>query len=526
MTTTGLHPGLDQFRHLPAFAGFILKEHLQAFAQAQVDLFIRMKLPIMERLKHLGKEQLVEITRVSLTDYLGMISQSRVRELLEASLERWKKDQLEIIGKFELVAEDITSITYIRGKVFRQFLPLYTKDVNLLLELVDELDAFFSASVTSAMDTYIFILKEKLTRNEQDLLEAQRIAHMGNFEWDLVTNHSNNSPELQQIFNLDGGGLEGFLKYVHPEDRQTVETMLANAVTKGEFESEFRYCKGPDIKFIWSKGITQYEEGKPVKLIGTVQDITTRKQVEKQLIEKTDALERSNESLQQFAYVASHDLKEPLRKISTFTDIVLTNEENLSESSRAHLAKVYTSSTRMRQMIDDIMAYSTLTQWAGRELYPLDKIVHDTLELLEQQIQDKAAVIEAGNLPEALFVPAQFRQLFQNLIANSLKFSKPGVAPRISIHHAWLDNQEKVKKGLDPSTSYLELTFTDNGIGFDEQFASKIFDLYSRLHSRSEFEGSGLGLAIAKRIIDNHNGIITAHSRPGEGAKFIITIPQ
>jgi light-regulated signal transduction histidine kinase (bacteriophytochrome) len=354
------------------------------------------------------------------------------------------------------------------------------------------------------------------------------MAHIGSFEWNMVNHESNNSPELYRIFEFDKGtGFNSFMNNIHPDDRSNVEKSLANAMQTGNYECEYRYVINGKVKYIWSKGLVIYNDTKPYKLVGTVQDITERKKAERELQEKTVALERSNESLQQFAYVASHDLKEPIRKISTFTDLILIKEQNgLSESSRKNLEKVYHSSVRMRQMIDDIMAYSTLIQWEEKVKYPVEDVLKEALDILEQSLEEKNAVVEYNNLPEACFVPAQFRQLFQNLISNSLKFSKPGEQSIIKIEHQWLRPEELKVTGIIQANSYLQLVFTDNGIGFDQNAAEKIFSLFSRLHSKTEYEGSGLGLAIAKRIVDNHNGIIYAHGEKGKGASFTVIIPQ
>ncbi|HWJ89619.1 MAG TPA: ATP-binding protein, partial [Flavisolibacter sp.] len=242
-------------------------------------------------------------------------------------------------------------------------------------------------------------------------------------------------------------------------------------------------------------------------------------------IKKPRQLERSNESLQQFAFVASHDLKEPLRKINMFTDMVIEKDRaKLSEASRANLKKVQSASTAMRRMVEDILSFSLLDSTREKRRYSLQTILAEVTELLDQAIQEKAAKIIAATLPEACIIPSQFRQLFQNLISNALKFSKKGVPPVIRIEFAWITDGQFAK--LKPAKKYLRLTFTDNGIGFSEEFNEKVFELFKRLHPKAEYEGSGLGLAIAKKIVENHEGIIRAESREGEGTIFIIVIPQ
>ena len=177
-------------------------------------------------------------------------------------------------------------------------------------------------------------------------------------------------------------------------------------------------------------------------------------------------------------------------------------------------------------MIDDIMAYSTLMQWEEKIEYSLEDIIKEAMEILEQALEDKSARIDYSNLPVICVVPAQFRQLFQNLISNSLKFSTPQVAPVIQIAYQWLQKDQVNEPSILNANKYISITVTDNGIGFEQEAAEKIFLLFSRLHDKTEYEGSGLGLAIAKRIIDNHNGVIHAKGEKGKGASFQIIIPQ
>jgi PAS domain S-box-containing protein len=515
------------FKALPGLSRFLLESHLDAFSVEQLRLSRQMDLPLLKRLQHLDDDMLIQITKTSMVEFLQYLGENKALEQIEISLDRWVRDQLEVIGKFELQAEDISMVNHVRAVAFRNFVPQYTQDPKQILELIDELDRYFTASTTASMNTYIMLLKEQIERHERELLEAQRIAHIGSFEWDLEEKKAHNSPELRQIFELEDerGGFENFLEYVHADDRARLQESLSDAVNAGRFECEYRYCRNGKMKYIWSRGIT-ISEGNRLKLVGTVQDITERKIAEQELVEKTHALERSNESLQQFAYVASHDLKEPLRKIATFTNMVLTQEEDLSPDSRRGLEKAHLSAMRMRQMIDGIMAYSTLTQWEERVDYQMGDLVREAVEILEQSIEDKKAVIHYGSLPKVHVVPSQFRQLFQNLISNSLKFSHPAVPPEITITHKWLTRDDFRASQLIHADRYLEVSVKDNGIGFNVEFVNKIFDLYSRLHSKSEYEGSGLGLAIAKRIIDNHNGSIRATSEEGKGACFSFVIPQ
>jgi PAS domain S-box-containing protein len=374
------------------------------------------------------------------------------------------------------------------------------------------------------------ITKEKetalaLAKREQQLLEAQAIAHIGSYEWNIKENKSTNTKEVFQIFEMDKNQkYEEFMSYVHPEDKTKVQHAIEQSFETGIYASEYRYRKNGKEKVIWSVGRVEFEEGKPSRMMGTVQDVTQIKGLEKELFQKTKQLEASNESLQQFAAVASHDLKEPLRKIAMFTDKVLLDEkEKLSASSIGALQKVQRSSKAMQQMIEDILAFSLAEEGEEKKLYSLEVIINEVAELLDQTIKEKEAQIIYNSLPYACIIPSQFRQLFQNLLANALKFSKKEEPPRIVIECKWL---EKAVEHIKPAEKYLELRVQDNGIGFATEAGGVIFELFKRLHSKAQYEGSGLGLAIAKKIVQNHEGIITAQSEPGKGAAFTIVIPQ
>ena len=527
MRTFEMYQGMYAYSYLPRYATYLLEQQLEPFIEEQLYIARAVNLPILKRLSHLTDEQLLTISKTSMTEFLGYLAQNKGKEQIETSLKLWVTDQLEVIGKFELLAEDITLINYVRSRSFRKFIPAYTSDMDLALHLIEEIDSFFMSSVTSATDTYISILKEVITKNEQELLEAQEIAHIGSFEWDLTGKKTKSSPEIYRIFGMEvGTRYHTFMEYVHPDDKAMVEEKISNALKEGSYDCEYRYTKDGTLKYIWAKGVIHFEGDKPIKMVGTVQDITERKKAEGELLQKTIALERSNQSLQQFAYVASHDLKEPVRKVATLADIIMIREQELSERSKTDLKKIHSSALRMRRMIDDIMAYSSLTHVQSKEEYSLQQVLTDVLEVLEQAIEEKGATVESDPLPVILMQPSQMRQLFQNLIGNALKFSHTDRPPKIEVRCTWLTGREVAPYQLPPALKYLQVSVQDNGIGFNVQHAEKIFTLFSRLHGRSDYEGSGIGLAIARKIIDNHEGTIFASAKEGAGSTFTFILPQ
>jgi signal transduction histidine kinase len=365
-----------------------------------------------------------------------------------------------------------------------------------------------------------------LQKREQQLLEAQSIAHIGSFEWIIPKNESTNSEELYRIFEMDKSRpYEEFMNSVHPDDQPKVEEALRNSFTTGRYECEFRYLVNGKEKMLWSLGKVEFIDGNPYRMVGTVQDISTFKKLERELVEKTNELAATNESLRQFAFIASHDMKEPLRKIMMFAELVMNAEKDkISEKSQGQLQKMQHSSRNLYTMIEDILSFSLLEAKQEKENVNLGALLASVKELLEETIKEKQARIIANDLPDARVIGPQIRQLFQNLVSNSLKFSRNGEAPEIVISGVITTSPAF----LPPETAskYLEVTVQDNGIGFPEEAKEKIFELFNRFHPRSQYEGTGLGLSISRRIIDNHNGAIKAFPGAGKGARFVFVIPQ
>jgi light-regulated signal transduction histidine kinase (bacteriophytochrome) len=242
------------------------------------------------------------------------------------------------------------------------------------------------------------------------------------------------------------------------------------------------------------------------------------------LLQLNKDLENRNAELAQYAYLASHDLQEPLRKIITFIKII--EEKYLKDIPEAKLemSKVITSSERMRNLINALLSYSKLSSVSLFTLVNLNDVVKDTLADLEITIKEKQAGINISQLPELEAIPGQMRQMFQNLISNALKFSKTDTIPVINIFSEPV-NGLSLDAAPDKQGKYVRIDISDNGIGLDESYIDKIFVIFQRLHGKTQYEGTGIGLAIVKKIVEKHNGIIGVKSKEGEGATFTIVLP-
>lgn len=350
----------------------------------------------------------------------------------------------------------------------------------------------------------------------------------------------------ETIYNYSGLSKEeieknGWLQIVHPDDREeNVKLWMESVKTGHDFLFIHRF-KRYDGEYRWqlSRAIAQMDEtGKVQMWVGTSTDIEEQKnftnQLEDQIIERTTQLELKNRDLvnmnielQSFAYISSHDLQEPLRKIQTFASrLADLDEQNISANAKSYLTRIEYSAKKMQNLIQDLLTYSRANS-ADRvfTMVKIDDIAEEVISDFSDRIEEKNAIVEYHDLGEATLIQFQFRQLLHNLVENALKFSHPGVPPIVKI------SVEKVDGKLLPNAefkdkTYLHLQVSDNGIGFELVYKEKIFEVFQRLNTESEYKGTGIGLAIVKKIVENHKGFITVASEKGVGSVFNIYIPD
>jgi PAS domain S-box-containing protein len=402
-------------------------------------------------------------------------------------------------------------------------------------------DGMPSKVVVIAEDITLEVESDEREKQKQFQLDsAESLFKYGSWEWTLGTEFVTWSNGLFDIFGYDSTKYPDskmpygvYNQHIVEEDKESVKLLSHKAIANKEEYYEFEHSiideKG-NRKLIAVKGKCYFDkEGSVIRVLGTSEDITELNELKDNLSQKIEELNRSNQDLEQFAYVASHDLQEPLRKIMAFGDRLQSKYgDELGTDGQFYLSRMLDAANRMKILMENLLSYSRVSsKTESFELVDLGLVIESILSDLEMKIQDIDAEITMTPMPTLNALPTQMQQLFQNLISNALKFVRPNVKSVISIEASEADRNEMSLLGVPFKNSrYYKIEVRDNGIGFDNDYTEKIFLIFQRLHGRSEFEGTGLGLAICKKIVDNHQGFITAKSELNKGAVFTVYLPD
>ncbi|MDB5251466.1 MAG: sensor signal transduction histidine kinase [Flaviaesturariibacter sp.] len=375
--------------------------------------------------------------------------------------------------------------------------------------------------------------------------EAARLAiesaDLGAYEVNLVTNDMRTSDRFKAIwghdFDLDRGR---YASVIHPDDLPIRNAAHTESLRTGRVAYEARVI-WTDGSEHWVKVIGRLfrdRHGDPAKLLGVAQDITEQKlfsralereveQRTRELQEANDQLRRTNAELEQFAYVSSHDLQEPLRKIRMFAGMIRDRDfDRLSDYSQQRFDKITEAAQRMSTSLKDLLNFSSLGREEQFTSVDLNEVLASVSSDLELLISQKEATIQNEGLPVLQAIPLQMNQLLYNLLNNALKFARKDIPPVIRLSSRPLPEEERASfPQLKPDRSYIEVVVRDNGIGFAQETADKIFLLFQRLHDRQAYSGTGIGLALCRKVALNHDGDIFAKARPGEGAAFHVLLP-
>ncbi|MBL7718647.1 MAG: PAS domain-containing protein [Flavipsychrobacter sp.] len=360
-----------------------------------------------------------------------------------------------------------------------------------------------------------------------------RVANNAMFEfWGVEAKDVLGKPVFEAMPQVANQGFEEILSNV----RRTGRAFVANEMVA----TLKRDGKPTDVFINFSLEPIREPDGSISDIMAVAIDVTpqviARQQIEEVVAERTAELatanknlHRSNAELEQFAYIASHDLQEPLRKVGTFAQMLEASlGEEIPERAKSYLGKIYNSTERMTGLIRDVLNYSQLSRDEANAYRTVDlnTLIDGILVDYELMISQKAAIISYHHLPTLEASPQQMSQLFSNLISNALKFAKEGIPPHITITSAVIDNDALPgSMTATPGNTYYKIEVTDNGIGFGQEHAARIFNIFQRLHGKTEYSGTGIGLAMCKKIVLNHHGEITATSQPGLGTTFTIILP-
>ena len=480
---------------------FFQREHAQA-AFNDERLLIETRVPVIDKVEHIrradGEYRWVSATKIPMMnsqgEVIGIAGISRdITERKNAEFERQVIFRImQEVSLTDKLSDQLTLIHQLIGEVIdaRNFYVALLDDATRLLHFefyVDERDEMPTPKPATAGLTGLVLKK-----NEPLLLTAKQ-------------QHQLMAAGEVQVFGTVAASWLGV-------PLRTPNATIGAIVVQNYVDT--RAFTKKDVEFLTS--------------VGSQVAMTIQRKMAQDRLEKTAAmLSQSNRELQDFASVASHDLQEPLRKIQAFGDRLKTKcEQQLSDDGRDYLHRMLNAAQRMQTLINDLLTFSRVTTKAQPfSKVDLAVVVREVLSDLEVRIEQSGGTVEVSDLPVIDADPLQIRQLFQNLIANALKFRKPNEPPIVKISaQSNSFNAEGASWAL-ASSETLELRITDNGIGFDEKYLDRIFTVFQRLHGRNTYEGTGVGLAVCRRIVERHGGSITARSQPDRGATFIVKLP-
>jgi len=376
--------------------------------------------------------------------------------------------------------------------------------------------------------------KDELSELKERQYEAEKALQFGVLEYDIASGLIVWSKGVYDILchKAEEAPLNynAFISLMIRENYDELdESIKVELLSKNNYQEEYEVVVGDNItKIVKLIGRRIHDaNGVVLRDVGIIKDISAEKEKELDANKAINELLRSNKELESFAYIASHDLQEPVRKIGTFGSRLMLLLENKTEDEVMYLKRIMSATESMKLLIDNLLEYSRISK--NTEPFVdanLNFILQQVITDLELVIEESGAVVTSGGLPNIEASATRMKQLFNNIIGNSIKFTTHGVSPNITITSVELTLNEKIAHRLPEDKVYHKIEIKDNGIGFEEEYAKLIFQVFQRLNGKSEYPGSGIGLAICKKIVEQHNGLIYASGVLGEGAIVSVILPE
>ena len=403
------------------------------------------------------------------------------------------------------------------------------------------------ASLVSAgdgTDMYSLVMHPDLSKwdmpftsfNSRELfLEQFNSENFGTFEWLIDADKVFWSVGVYGIYEVEDTQLpinRALVQtFTHPDDKARIKEAIKNAINnRTDVDIEYRIITTrKNVRVIHSLArIIRDSNDKPTKFVGSIRDVTDQRSIEDDLKNKVEELNHSNKELEEFAFVASHDMQEPLRKITTFSDRLSEKYKDvLAGDGLMYLSRMVAAAENMRMLINNLLEFSKISKTKQAfEPVNLNLILKQVTTDLELVIEETGTEVNSHSLPRVYAIPSQMKQLFANIISNAIKFRKQDVKPVITIENNLLTEDDRQKFELPVRARYYRISISDNGIGFEEEYSARIFQVFQRLHGKSEYPGSGIGLAICKKIMEYHRGLIFAENVPDVGARFVFILPE
>ena len=511
--------------YTPGYSNVAEKRYYHLYLEEAKDVYFQiMRVKNLSTVDPLQSKKVDTITSM-IEEQMFVLLHNSILEIVLAG-ESWRLTKL-----FEIHTRINKAILYEKAilKKLDAELEASTKATNLLtilfavIAIIIILLTFIFNVILARKGKWLEGFLESILNTSQSGIISYRAVRKGGKIADFKIEFANKA--IERLLNIRpesviGKRMSQMQEFVLQSDLFDKYVSVVETGTQLEFEQLYQRGQGEAWFYMM---LAKLEDG----VTASFHDITHVKKYETELKNNISRLEQSNIELEEYAYIASHDLQEPLRKIRTYGSYLKKQQwEKLDSSGQKHLEKMIDSAERMSILITDILGFSGLKREQGFVETDLNEILSNVLEDLDLLIQEKQAVIQYDTLPIVEAIPLQMNQLFYNLLNNALKFSLPNVAPKITISCRILTEDEPDSYEInDKKVPFCELVFSDNGMGFKQDYAEHIFGLFKRLNNKVEFPGSGIGLSLCRKVVTNHNGKIVARSNENQGASFYIVLP-